>query len=179
MNSKTDRPKTSESLLSKLTVAAALLIVGSIVLPLIREAGLPRLPSPESVCSLNVRRILLAANLYTVDWDDRFPPAQRWAQCVQLDRSAFHCPTAVTQFGYSFNRVLGGAGLRQVAAPEHTVAIFESNSTELNSCGGREDLVKKPRHGSVYVTGFADGHVDRATHMQGWIWTTMNDHLPR
>ena len=60
--------------------------------------------------------------------------------------------------GFAYNRRLASGHLYDLAYPSKLVMIFESD-LGWNGSGGREAVIRQPRHPGGVVVGFADGHV--------------------
>lgn len=114
-------------------------------------------------CVNNVKQLCLAARLYAMDNDDKYPVATNWCDAMEAEVGApkvYQCPgdTALLQSGYAFNSALGEMSEGDIA-PD-TVMFFESNAG-WNGAGGKELMITQPRHYKTYVIGFADGSVQQ------------------
>lgn len=116
-------------------------------------------------CNSNVKQLGLAMQMYTLDYDDRFPQADTWNVALEpytRNPQLFHCPEtddAERRATYALNRTLVGSLTTRVAHTEQTVMLFDSIPGN-NLDGGRNLLPQPPRHGNGSdAIGFADGHV--------------------
>jgi len=115
-------------------------------------------------CWHNLYSVLCPAmQMYLADYDETFPPADAWADCLLPylppgQMGAFLCPAAAgtQECSYAFSAALGGAKVASVNRPGTVVMLYESDGG-WNAAGGPELLPEKPRHfgGERYV--FADG----------------------
>jgi hypothetical protein len=123
-----------------------------------------RRSAEEEGCLANAGRLAKALQRYVADHGGVFPDGRHW--CDELlpyleDRSALVCPSAPRErCGYAFNDSLSGVHADTLAAPEETIAIFESDRG-WNAHGSRELLPAEPRHFSTDVYGRADGGATR------------------
>lgn len=117
-------------------------------------------------CQANAAQLTLGALSYAQDHGDRLPPADTWSDDILPyveGRRVFTCPTARgAQPAYAYNRALGEWSLGEIADPQRTVLIFESEAG-WNGAGGPEALVERHIVGSGKgsVVGFVDGQVER------------------
>ncbi len=138
----------------------------------------------ELSCSMRLRRMASAAQLYAQDYDDRFPPADRWMDCLQplvaampadgkndrfhfTDDTLFVCPDMNNKmpppYGYAFNDALSSRKRSSLAAPAETPMIYETVSLFRNAHGPFH-LSLLPRRHVEYYAAFtfmvnADGHI--------------------
>lgn len=125
-------------------------------------------PSPDEMadkCMSNLKRLGLAALMYSQDNNNIFPDAHHWCEelAVYDSRlfSRLRCPTIATGIGYAMNTNLSQANYQDIENPEKTILFFESKLTGHNAYGTVEALLKESRHPHGQITiGFADGHVD-------------------
>jgi hypothetical protein len=114
--------------------------------------------SNTSECITNLHSLCIAMRMYAEDHQGRLPPADSWSDAMLSyvsSRSAFVC-RAVPQLrsGYAFNRALGRVRLSEIADPEHTVLLYESD-LGWNGAGGADTVAW--RHGGSSFFVFADG----------------------
>lgn len=135
--------------------------------------------SQQLSCMQNMKNLSSALLLYSQDWDETLPPAQRWSDAtityLMRDPSPsiksmssngeasefFHCPAAKTPYSYAFNRELDRFPLSRLQNPTNVVCLFESDAARRNAVGNSDALPRQPRHIDSFVYGFADGHVKR------------------
>ena len=161
--------------LSKLPSVGALLsqvlvIVTELVLTVLVFLGLVHFQCSREVawqnrCIQNLRSISLAIAEYVQDWDERLPPAQRWADAISerhLQRDVmsqvFRCPKSSFPFGYAFNAFLDSVPVSQVDSLAETVLLFECDSSSPNAFGDQTNLSQRPRHLEGDIYAFVDGH---------------------
>jgi Protein of unknown function (DUF1559). len=120
-------------------------------------------------CTSNLKQMAVAINLYSQDFDDRFPLAGHWTEDIFpyiKNESTFRCPQEddMSQPSYALLRGLGGVEFVDMASPEKTVMIFSIPGR--NRTGGAGLLPDPPRHNDGHLMGFVDGHtkwIGRAT----------------
>jgi len=141
-----------------------------LIVPMYAAMLLPALARAKSKaqtinCVNNVKQIALAIRIYASDNKDHFPAATNWCDAILRDIGSdkvLKCPAgdATERSHYAFNANLGRAEDGKV--DPRTVMIFESDAG-WNASGGRELMVKKPRHSGAFVVGLADGSVQQVT----------------
>jgi hypothetical protein len=139
-------------------------------------------------CMSNMEALSAALRNYALDHDGRLPPGDKWCDSLPRyipTRSDFVCPEAPRlRCGYALNRALIGSRVEQALATRYrfgwqptpaqnkiiqslsdslrlnrTVLLYESD-LGWNGSGGRDSLVKMPRHRGRDAFLFADGHSD-------------------
>ena len=157
------------------TIAAfvAALIVLALVLP--RAFVSTDHPAPSAVCIYNLRAQACALHVYCDENNDHYPPSHNWCNVVrrywkmrESDDDAeltemLTCPSlpAGEVGGYAYNLALSEAEAPRAGEDaSELVMVFESRRG-LGLCGGRELLLKQPRHPRGVNLAFADGHVAR------------------
>lgn len=123
-------------------------------------------------CTANVENIAQALQMYLTE-HDHFPPAGGWCDALEeyvRNVKVFQCPERFDlNSGYAFNAALDRLPSSGVPQPLRTIAVFESDAG-WNASGGRELLVKKPRHGGGDVYGYAAGQMnDPARPLMQWL----------
>ena len=131
---------------------------------LIREYSvLPRFgEESRTLCLGNLQSLAIALKQYQEDYDDRYPPANRWNDSLApfaRGEKAYHCPAAGKQsYGYAMNWKLSRRSRSEVTPPADgasPVAIYESARLERNVNGDGRDLAY--RHEGATQTLFCDG----------------------
>lgn len=125
-------------------------------------------PTPNEIterCMSNLKRLGLAALMYSQDNNDIFPNVHHWCEELAVYESRLFsrlgCPAIDAGIGYAMNINLSHAKYQEIENPEKTILFFESNLTGRNAYGTAEALIKKSRHPhDLIAIGFADGHVD-------------------
>ena len=143
-----------------------------LMVPMYAAMLLPALSKAKSKaqsinCMNNVKQLSLAVMLYSGANGDKYPPAGTWCDAIQANvgnAKVFQCPSASapSRSHYAFNRKLDGLPASKITNPAYTVVIFESDAG-WNATGGREQMVRRPRHATRWLVGFADGHVEQLT----------------
>jgi len=112
-------------------------------------------------CVNNLKQLGLAARLYADEYDDIYPAGTNWCNTLLTyagTPKTYQCPGdgARLSCGYAFNSALAGF-TEQDIAPD-TVMFFVSDSG-WNATGGKELMIRQPRHNNTFVIGLADGSV--------------------
>jgi len=151
-------------------LARALILATELFLTVLVFLGLTHFQCGREVawqnrCIQNLRSISLAIAKYAQDWDERLPPAQRWADAINerhLQRDVmsqvFRCPKSSFPFGYAFNAFLDSVPISQVDSLAETVLLFECDSSSPNAFGDQTNLPQRPRHLEGDIYAFVDGH---------------------
>lgn len=134
-------------------------IMAAILFPVFAQA---REKARQTTCLANLKQIGLAAQMYTQDYDGRFPPANKWCDVLSpysLQPSNFRCPSVPEgKFGYAMNRKLSRQSLQKLAQPEQTLLVYDSTNLEWNAHDAAQSLPDPPRHGgTVNNAAYADG----------------------
>lgn len=120
--------------------------------------GCAALVSHERRCLGNAKELSRGLLVYAYDYDERFPPADRWADVPQLrgKDAALRCPTATSLYGYGMNRAMGCVNVGELAEPSKTVLMFEADAQSRSFNGGKGD-VSQGRHSGGETYAFCDG----------------------
>ncbi|MBC8066038.1 MAG: hypothetical protein H7Y17_14495 [Chlorobia bacterium] len=136
-----------------------LLVVGSgsaVLAPVFAGA---RAAATKSVCILNSKKLGTAMFIYMVDWDERFPPTEKWQELIQpftaVENRNLRCPISDLPFSYAMNRALSRVHLGKLEDPAKTILLFEAWSNNPNKSGGKGSFVAT--HGQFGSAYFADG----------------------
>ncbi len=131
-------------------------------------------PGPTIRCLSNIKNLALSQMIYASDWEEHFPPAQRWPECIfeyLNEEKVFLCPgdnrNAKHQFAgvetsYTMNALCGGLRLDSFEKPGDTVLLFDG--TKLFGSHGAAAF----RHHEGLNVALADGHAR---------WCSRNDFL--
>lgn len=168
--------KKSQGVLGGRGIALAGTIVSAcffLILPVYLAMFLPALANAKSKaqtinCVNNMKQLCLGVRMYIADSKDRFPASTNWCDAIQSyvgNARVFQCAAANGgQRGhYGFNARLSAAEER--AVNPSTVMLFEVEDG-WNVSGGRERMLKKPRHNRLFVVGLADGSVQQVSEAQ-------------
>ncbi|MBM3496971.1 MAG: hypothetical protein FJX72_22010 [Armatimonadetes bacterium] len=132
-----------------------------------------------SACRQHLRLLARGMALYALDWDERLPLAGSWGAAVREHLSspeasdAFRCPSSSSPFGYAFNSAVSGIRLTSTSPPSRVVVLFECDARSLNTSGGRDLLVRAPRHAIDYYL-YADLDVGHTMYRNSVIWDPAN-----
>ncbi len=168
--------KKSQGVLGGRGIALAGTIVSAcffLILPVYLAMFLPALANAKSKaqtinCVNNMKQLCLGVRMYITDSKDHFPASTNWCDAVKSyvgNERVFQCAAANGgQRGhYGFNARLSAAEER--AVNPSTVMIFEVEDG-WNVSGGRERMLKQPRHNRMFVVGLADGSVQQVSEAQ-------------
>ncbi|MBM3499010.1 MAG: hypothetical protein FJX74_10105 [Armatimonadetes bacterium] len=115
----------------------------------------------QQQCVQRVARLGGALLMYAMDYDDRLPPAGRWAdrtfQYVQLEEY-FQCPTLKDGYGFAYHSNLDRARPSRLPIPARTILLFESSAQARNATDAEESLCNPPRHQIGNSVVYLDGH---------------------
>jgi prepilin-type processing-associated H-X9-DG protein len=113
-------------------------------------------------CQSNLKQLSTALLMYMQDYDERFPPADRWTPNLQpyiKNNSVYKCPSDPKPHGYAMNKNLSRGSLADVERPAEITALFESNLHRPSANGTATAVAKPPRHMGGNNYAFIDGHV--------------------
>jgi len=115
----------------------------------------------QQMCVSNLKSIAMATSQYVRDYDEVYPPANRWSQALlrySKNDTIFHCPS-VEHFGYSMNMHLDALSVARVDDPAKTPVIFDSFILKKFQYDSGTSWAKDARHPLGNAVAFADGHV--------------------
>jgi hypothetical protein len=144
--------------------AAFLLLVPIPTAMLLPALGKARQKAGSIQCVNSVKQLNLGLLMYSGEHKDLFPSGTNWCDAIKpymKDDQAFLCPKGKPgeRCHFAFNARLAGKELKDLQSPATTVLIFETDGG-WNVSGGPELLPANPRHSTIHVVGFADGHVE-------------------
>ncbi|MEP6754074.1 MAG: hypothetical protein ABJA67_01130 [Chthonomonadales bacterium] len=118
-------------------------------------------------CQTNLKAIGRALAEYTQDNNETLPPAKSWYTSSSIyveggvtnvkKEEAAICPSATSPFGYAFNSSLGSVAVKDIVESKTTAMVFESDSQTADTKGGKELVIKTPRHNGKQNVLFAYG----------------------
>ena len=114
----------------------------------------------QMVCGTNLSGLSKAMLLYTSEYDDKYPTAEKWCDLLPekatVPRKSFRCKGASEgPCNYAMNKNVENLGRN---APADMVLLFESKPG-WNQSGGPEILTTNNHHDGCNVL-FVDGHVE-------------------
>lgn len=146
---------------------AVVLLLGVLLFPIFAQH---KSSGPSGVVR-NMKLVLLGAEMYSSDYDERLPPARAWCDAFSkyLKPADLHDPRRDGEFGFAMNAEVTGARLDNIVAEPNLVAFFSSRQNCRNAFGGSRDLNFVNR---VCVLGHTDGHVSAKSQelAVGLIW---------
>lgn len=81
-------------------------------------------------CQTHLRLLANGMRMYSLDYDERLPPGERWTTCVDpyiQGSFLFGCPASRDlRWGYAMNRFLSSVPMRVIAEPAQTPLLFDS-----------------------------------------------------
>ena len=147
--------------------------VSLVLIPIFIAMMLPALAQAKQKaqtinCMSNMKQLAVGVRIYSADNKDQFPPAATWCDAIKAyvgTEKIFKCVAANSgsRCDYAFNAKL--SGMDEGKINPNTVMIFESDG-DWNANGGSELMIRKPRHGRVFVVAFADGSVQQLPESQ-------------
>lgn len=132
-----------------------------VVMAVVGEMACAGLMSEEQECRSALKELGTGLLLYSQDWDDRMPPADRWFDVVR-DKAGegtypHACPAYEGTYAFAMNRFAAGASLAGADAPAETLFLVE------HPCRGPNETTaqihpKAFRHWESANVVFLDGH---------------------
>jgi prepilin-type processing-associated H-X9-DG protein len=132
--------------------------------------GCAALVAHSNQCMRHVKALALGVLMYEEDYDQRLPPAARWAEVIDSrvgkapteestspNDDPFHCPAAESPASYGMNAVMSGLRFEQIDAPADTVMLFDADAPIRSFAGGARDIART-RHNNAPNLAFVDGH---------------------
>ena len=140
---------------------APIALQAAMLLPVFTRA---RESAQKAVCLVNVKNLALAVQMYLVDCDDVFPPADGWVDALRRyvhDEDALRCPAdkSGARCSYAMNRALAGRHLDTIEDPASAVVFYETADPGHCPVGSGEDVASPGRHLDGNNYAFVDGHV--------------------
>jgi len=114
----------------------------------------------KAVCRANMNQVSTALTMYTADYSERLPPADRWSDCLYVytkNWSVLRCPGRPSlPGGFAFNRLLSNRPLAELNSEVLTPVIYESSLGTLNASDELQSFIT-PHAGEscvIYSTGW-------------------------
>ena len=114
-------------------------------------------------CQSNLKQVMLGVLQYTLDYDEKMPPARRWSEVLDpytRNLPLFTCPAlpAGKKNGYAFNQNLSQLGtVHYMFGSATLVSIYETSNLEVNVFGPGTGRAYRHMDGANFA--FADGHI--------------------
>lgn len=159
--------------------------IGFAIMVLLLSAILPGLlcEARQSGCLNNTKKIGMAMRLYSSDYDDRIPPAEKWQPALitylptkerkDLDGEFPCCLSArEKRYSYGMNSAVSTLALHDIHSPASTVFVFDCSLPMGSASGGREavDFRHNEIDPNMANIGFIDGHAKAIRkHKHGYI----------
>jgi prepilin-type processing-associated H-X9-DG protein len=134
------------------------------------HVGCASLKAHSVQCMSHIKELALGAVMYSQDYDERLPPAARWAEAIEsrvgqaaakknatAGEDPFRCPAAESPASYGMNAALDRLSFSQIDAPADTVMVFDAVAATRSFAGGARDIART-RHNNTPNLAFADGH---------------------
>lgn len=136
-------------------------VIAAILFPVFSQA---REKARTATCMSNVKQLGLGMLMYVQDYDEKFPPADRWADNLvpyTKEPKVFVCPSAPAgnPRTYAYNGRLHGVALSVIVAPRCAAMVFDARTQGANPRGGPDIVDRRHQARSSYVMGYVDGHV--------------------
>lgn len=114
-------------------------------------------------CQSNLKQLALGMAMYVQDYDERFPPTDRWSDMIYpyvRNRGILACPSVPERkFGYAMNRNLDRMPLQRIARPAGAALFFDSSAGKANASDSGQSWCQPLRHGTGNNVAFVDGHI--------------------
>ncbi len=142
--------------------------------------ALIKLPSDllRERCMSNEHTVGVAMRLYSLDWDEKLPPAVHWMDMAavyitagkkgsRMNPNALHCPAAQLPYrsamkqvyGYAMNKHTNSLATSSILVPEQTLLFSDSKQVQRNAVEDKSGIAWN-RHLDRANIAFVDGHVD-------------------
>jgi prepilin-type processing-associated H-X9-DG protein len=142
-------------------LAVSLALVAGAAGIILAQAPKPDPKEQQAQCLSHIRQLGLAMLMYANDWQERFPPADRWtdvAKAYRRNEAILRCPVDKAAYSYAMNHNLNLARLGHIRDFSRTVLIFESTAGKKNAYDVERSWPVPPRHPGGNCVAFADGH---------------------
>jgi prepilin-type processing-associated H-X9-DG protein len=114
-------------------------------------------------CQSNLKQLALGMLMYAQDYDECFPPADRWSDVIYpyiKNWGILKCPgDPKHEYGYAFNRALSFKRLGEIPRPAETPLLFDSTLGKKNAADEGISWPSGGRHSGGNSCAFTDGHV--------------------
>lgn len=141
-------------------------IMAAILFPVFNQA---KVAAKKTLALSNAKRCAIAAIMYSTDYDDRLPPADKWMDLTlqyAKDEAVFVSPAARDSdpqaYGFAFRKALSKKQSAKIEDPQDWATVFDSTILTRNANSDLETLPNPPRYGSgstaSNMIAFADGH---------------------
>jgi prepilin-type processing-associated H-X9-DG protein len=128
----------------------------------------------QTTCLSNVKQMQLGIQMYAVDYDQMFPPADTWMNRIaahsNIKEPTFHCPELsqydTSAYGYAFDIRLGSKFV-EMSMPETVIVLYDSSKRDRNATDPLASLPTVGRHQGKNAIGYLDGHVKLSSSPNG------------
>lgn len=155
--------------LTVLAVLAPVIVLAWLLFPVFRSA---RIAARQRLCVQHLKSLSMAMLTYAQDWDEHYPPAQRWCDAIRpyvRSMEDYRCPAARhLRCGYAMNAQLDQFKQSDLAEPSKTVMLFDATGG-WNLSGGKELIARRHSGGANFA--FGDGRVQYTTRADILQWT--------
>ena len=154
------------TLIELVVVIAILGIIAAILFPIF---ALKKGKNPAISCLSNMKQLGMASLMYSQDYDEHFPPAEKWmtVSVPYIQNSAlFLCPTArdetpKAKSSYAMDSRLSGLAEKKLKEPPSRALLYDSTRTDWDAADPGQTFA--PRHSERGNVAFADGHAKART----------------
>lgn len=142
--------------------ALLVLFLAAVLFPVFAQVKTSRRP----ICISNLKQLGIALAIYSNDYEDRLPRADRWYDDLAPYRGTrqFRCPGIPRSveglaMGYAFNDRLGKVPAPCLTEPGKTLMLYDSSNLLPNASDAGISLVAGGRHDGRNNVSYADTHV--------------------
>jgi hypothetical protein len=138
-----------------------------------------RIAAERTKTAQNLKSIGKAANLYVAENNDRFPPADRWADLIRpfaIETDIFDPTPNHRSPSYAYNQAMSSIKETEIEYPSSVPLVFESTLAGPTSVGGLSDAYRDI-DGNTYSCS-SDSSTGRKN-PDIWLWNPRETPPPR
>lgn len=114
----------------------------------------------------HIKQVAVGLIMYASDWDERFPPRDRWFDRVNdtaiKNEAVARCVGLLEEdpegFGHALNAPMAGADADALSSPATSLLVFDSIDLSRNAVSTVEQIPNPGRNNGRNTIGYVDGH---------------------